>query len=223
MNWKVFRSMKNRKDVKDFAYFVHLEEPQYAWFHRPELVAVIGGQPPVPTSEWDKDQRIPTGEVVLSDDIAAGTYNVLVGLWDPDGDKQRAPILGLTPDNSRTKLGRLTIEKRADKIVKMTFEPEAEDASELFERLLPNEKPLNASAFQTNGGYRQVVKNGETTITPLPGEPAFEVNARCEKPTAVIAVDANGKTLREVPFTFEENRRLVTFTTQAGEFSYVVK
>ena len=229
VSWKLFRSMKEQKNVKDYSWFLHLEEPQYAWYHKPQLVSVTGGDPAVPVSRWDKDQLIPSGEITLPHETAQGTYNVLVGLWDAQGDRQRAAILGLTPDNTRVKLGRLTIEKRGDKIVNMIFEPEREDPTELYERLLPNTKPIASEmldAIPFIACRIETDKTGDvsrTTITPLPDEPSTEIEINVEKAKSVKAVDRTGQTIREVPFEYNEDNETLKFSTVKGEFSYRIE
>ncbi|MGL6196002.1 MAG: DUF5696 domain-containing protein, partial [Thermoguttaceae bacterium] len=224
VNWKVFRPLEKFEGCKDYSWFIHLAEPQYAWFHKPKEYPVAGGIPETPTSKWSWNQLISSGGIKLPADIPAGTYNVLVGLWDENGDGSRAPILGLTPDNTRVQLGRLTVEKQGEKVAKISFEKTEEDSPELFERLLPNEQfDIQGTAF--SGGFK-LTKNATSetiTITPLPGEPDFDVVVGVEKTAkSVTAVDREGKLIREVPFEVDENN-VLKFRTKAEEFSYIIK
>ncbi len=225
MNWKVFRPLTKRKDMRDYACFLHLEEPQYAWFHKPKMIPVGSVFPTLPTSQWEKDQTVSSGEILFPKEFPSGTYNVLVGFWDASGYQSRPAVLGLTPDNSRIQIGRLTVEKQGDNVVKMSFEPTTEDAPELFERLLPNEKPKleDVLLFYFNGAARYVERNnGDRELTPLPGEREFECLLK-EGIQSVLAVDREGKTIREVPIEYDSELKQSKFTTREGEFRYILK
>lgn len=219
VRWNVMRPVSQLEGAKDWEWFLHLEEPKYAWFHHPQPVPIAGEQPATPVSRWKEDQIISTGPLSFPEELPGGTYNVLIGLWDPTGDKSRAPILGFTPDNSRIQLGRLHVEKSANGSIKYEFSPTQEDAPELFERLLPNPSIDSGFPLPIHGAYRQIqYENGEVSITPLPDEPDFEVILSISAAGSLTAVDREGKTIRKVPFTAENER--IRFTTKEGEFSY---
>ncbi len=217
MNWKVFRPLTKRNDMRDYACFIHLEEPQYAWFHKPKMIPVGSVFPTLPSSQWEKDQTVASGELLFPKEFPSGTYNVLVGFWDASGDQSRPAVLGLTPDNSRVQIGRLTVEKQGDNVVKMSFEPTTEDAPELFERLLPNDNVIA-------GACRSIIKQvGVMEVTPLPDEPAFDYYMPEKKVQSVLAVDREGKILREVPIEHDSESKYSKFTTREGEFRYILK
>jgi hypothetical protein len=199
IDWNVFRSLKERKDVKNYHWFLHLEKPRRNWHERLESISIGGGLPEVPVSQWETSQQTESGNIQISEQIVSGTYNVLVGLWDADGDKKRVKLLGPTPDNSRILLGKLKVEKRGNTATKLDFIPENEDSPELFARLLPTQQnvldaivasetpPLQLKTIlqiplcSTGGVQLRCPKDAaqretfEMTVTPLPEEPASAV------------------------------------------------
>jgi hypothetical protein len=199
IDWKVFRSLKNHDGVKDYAWFLHLEPPRRNWHQKLEPTVMGGGMPQTPVSQWEADTQTATGVLTFPEKLASGTYNVLVGLWDAEGDRHRVKLLGPTPDNSRILLGKLKVEKQGNRVIKLEFEPESEDSPELFARLLPAEKPvLDAMVgkgewkvtaqlplpFRSTGAVmlkypdlpkEEERKTLEMTMTPLPEEPASAV------------------------------------------------
>ena len=204
IDWNVFRSLKGRADVMNFAWFLHLEPPRMNWHEKLELTVLGGGMPETPVSEWESNQSQNFGTMTFPDELGSGTYNVLIGLWNPNetgrAAGQRAKLLGPSPDNSRILLGKLKVEKRDGRVTKLDFVPENEDAPELFERLLPTERhvldaivapktPQLEAWFpiplRSTGAvrlcYPNVIRPRDTvemTVMPLPEEPATTVVIR---------------------------------------------
>jgi len=203
VEWNVLSSLKvrheMRRDVKEYNYFLHLEPPQMAWDDRPKLTVISGGKPPTPVPQWEKSWTQNFDAITIPGDLPAGVYNVLIGLWDADGDKRRADLLGPSPGHQRILLGRLTLE-RGGAGTTLTFAPENE-STDRFARLLPASKealdaivapnetpwlPLRA----TGGVQLRYAKDAalgdakpdrlELTVTPLPGEPATTVVIRTD-------------------------------------------
>lgn len=198
IDWNVFRSLKDRADVKDFGWFLHLEPPRMSWHEKLELTAIGHGMTETPCSQWDANQRMTTEVFRFPEELNAGTYNVLIGLWDVNGNKQRAKMLGPSPDNSsRVLLGKLKVEKRDGRVTKLEFLPEKEDSPELFARLLPAEREAlnnftapgqlkseqqHAIPLRASGGVQlRYPKDAldresfEMTLMTLPDEPAATV------------------------------------------------
>ena len=245
VDWNVFRPLKGRADVKNFAWFLHLEPPRMNWHEKLELTVLGGGMPETPVSEWESNQSQNFGTMTFPDELGSGTYNVLIGLWDADGNRQRAKLLGPSPDNSRILLGKLKVEKRNGRVTKLEFLPENEDAPELFERLLPTERhvldaivapqgslqhyPLRATGgvqlrYPNDTGDREIL---EMTVTPLPEEPASTVVISLDRVSvahkncdSIIAIDREGKKLRDVEYKIADNE--LRFDTQPGEFAYKI-
>ena len=249
VDWNVFRPLKGRADVKNFSWFLHLEPPRMNWHEKLELTVLGGGKPETPVSEWESNLSQNFGTMTFPDELGSGTYNVLIGLWNADGNRQRAKLLGPSPDNSRILLGKLKVEKRNGRVTKLEFLPENEDAPELFERLLPARKeildaivapgtPQMKTRFpiplRSTGAvrlcYPHVTKPHNTlemTVTPLPEEPATTVVISLNQVSAVhktcdliIAVDRDGKKLRDVEYKIVNDE--LRFNTQAGEFAYKI-
>ena len=197
VDWNVFRSLKDQGDVKNLAWFLHLEPPRMNWHEKLELAVLGGGMPETPVSEWESNQSQNFSTITFPDELGSGTYNVLIGLWDADGNRQRAKLLGPSPDNSRILLGKIKVEKRNGRVTKLEFVPENEDAPELFERLLSAEQDAldnfvapgqlkseqqHSIPLRANGGVQLRYpkdalnrENFEMTLMPLPEEPATTV------------------------------------------------
>jgi hypothetical protein len=179
IRWNIRRSMKENPNVKNYSWFLHLEEPRTHWYQKLLMTSLGGGQPAVPVRDWEKQHVTDTGILRIPADFPSGTYNVFAGLYDQLGDGHRADLLGQTPDSSRILLGTLKVEKRGEKVLSMTFSPVSEKAepSELFDRLLP---PKTAVAFWINGlqserAFRAECQKKVLVITPLPTDLDIEV------------------------------------------------
>lgn len=86
--------------------------------------------------------------------------------------------------------------------------------------------PIDFGPVMTDGAFRCRIRNGAIVVTPLPEIEPFTVEMRLGKlfggvtaeVESVVAVDANGKHVRNVEFEREGN--LVRFKTRSGEFDY---
>jgi len=217
VEWNVLSSLKARhemrRDVKNYNYFLHLEPPQMNWYDQPKLTVIGGGKPPTPVSEWEKSWT-QNFDITVPSDLPGGVYNVLVGLWDADGTKERADLLGPCPGHRRILLGRLTVQRGG--ATKLTFAPETE-SPDRFARLLPapkealdaivasgEKRPSLPFPLRATGGvqlrYAKTAAVGddipdrlELTVTPLPGEPATRV--------VILADDSLRSLVPKTPYT----------------------
>jgi len=90
----------------------------------------------------------------------------------------------------------------------------------------PERTAIDFGPVITNGAFRCRLRDGKAVVTPLPGIDSFTVEVRLsrlssdgiDKITSVIAVDANGKNIRNVKFEIETGA--VRFETRSGEFAY---
>ncbi|HBT76221.1 MAG TPA: hypothetical protein DEB39_04685 [Planctomycetaceae bacterium] len=217
----------------DYAIFIHLlpadAEQREA---RKDIVGNFGCEKPKPTTEW-------TGEIVtkmhpatIADELPAGKYRLVAGLHDTKGDGGRARLLGTDNDNRRYRLGLLDVARdESGKVVSITMEEEKPDEgfeARLEERLLPPSKAPDMFFIKTKGAFLYEswrncadCEDKRDRLTPLPGEPAVEVTLLgTPSVTNVIAVDAGGKKIRDVPLRNEDGNP--GFTTVPGEFRYLL-
>ena len=119
----------------------------------------------------------------------------------------------------------MTIVRDEDgRLTDLTFEPEKpkqDFEAQLAERLIPNVLPIDFAPMRTNGAFLLEQFGDRTVLTPLPDEKGTAVDIRWKSPKAVVvAEDAAGKKIREVPSELKDRR--LAFTTQQGEFRYVI-
>jgi hypothetical protein len=234
---------------KDLNIFVHCVEKRQHWGHRPKEATLGGGFPVMPTSAW-------SGEIItdnhaaknadglpvmtIPDELPAGRYYLVVGLYDQRGDGRRSKLMGFNTGSDRYAIGWLNIQRSEGNVSNIVFEPLSENEwseseAKLYERLLPPNKPVESffvfDIIKTKGAVRVVFNdnvNDETnqsmTITPLPDEPATEIALSWGfQILSVKAIDETGKELRDVPFTYNEGEKYpFAFTTQPGEFAYKI-
>jgi hypothetical protein len=86
-------------------------------------------------------------------------------------------------------------------------------------------KPIDFGPVSTEGAFRCQLKKDRVVVTPLPDLDVFAVGLHVDKLLAagaqiksIVAVDADGNTLRTVEF--KGGRQRVTFQTRSGEFAY---
>ncbi len=226
----------------DYNIFVHLVDETKDNANRNEGIrAVWGVENKMPTTRWNGDVLTPMN-VSVPDDVPAGKYRILVGLWNP-ADGHRARLNAREVDNGRYSIGLLNVERGRDgKVTALSIEEDLANIDEeayLRERLAPPREPVNFGygglRIRTQGAfyveasaYDDSMMGGPDSIkrlhvTPLPDEPDTEIalSWRNPKTAKITAVDADGKKLRDVPVTAKDDA--VVFTTKQGEFRYVVE
>jgi hypothetical protein len=209
----------------DYSIFVHLVPA--AWKagndKKEGIKAVYGVHKPKPVTEWDDEIVTPMVPAEIADDIPAGKYRLLIGMYDSKGNGHRPHLLEHDNDNCRYSVGMLNIIRGADgKISDLMLEedkPLQGIDTELRNRLMPPKNPFLCGNLLTKGAF---LLEGHT-LTPLPDEPATEISLRM--PTAdktkVIAVDSSNKKIRDVPSVRKDG--FLIFTTEKGEFRYVIE
>lgn len=172
MVWDAYRPTD-----QPYAPFLHLERPQTWWNDKPELYVLPLKAPNKPSNEWNgRETGLFGGKVVVKvpEELPAGYYNLLCGLYDVGKTGRRLPLLGSGTHDLRYRLGMIAIEGNG-KDRTLSFEP-APKQHDADMRLVPNYEPTNFGFCKTNGGYRLEQKtNASVVLTPLPNEPAFEV------------------------------------------------
>jgi len=207
---------------KDLNVFVHIRKPVINRLIRNEVP--MSYRPPVGTSKWQG--RVTTGaerEAVIPADFPAGSYDVLVGLFDPKGGR-RQTLIGDERDDRRYLVGTLAVEKKGDAIGALRLEPVVAAPEEY--RFNAKASPIDFDRAVTSGAFRAEKKGADLIVTPLPDEPACRIEIRLTKAglggvAAIDAIDASGGATREVPFASAEG--LLRFETRVGEFAYRVR
>jgi hypothetical protein len=221
--WKTFNSAARQPASLDYAVFIHCTEKQINWHHKPkEAFLSGGGYQKTPVPEWKGDVQTEPYESFIPDDLPAGRYYLVVGLYDAKGNGHRAKLLGLDTGADRYAVARLKVERGQDgKITSISAEPVEWEDEALSERLIPSDKPADFDFVRTSGAFRIESDNKAKThkVIPLPNEPATEI-ALAVPAKSVKAVDADGKELRDVPF--RQDGRYTVFTTQKDEFLYKI-
>ncbi|MDR2115520.1 MAG: DUF5696 domain-containing protein, partial [Planctomycetaceae bacterium] len=220
--WKV-----KGKIEKDLCIFVHCTEKRMSWHQKLKEGVLSGGFPKTPTSQW-KDKIVSDSFTMnIPDDLPAGRYYLVVGLYDSKGDGRRATLLGFDTGANRYAVGWLKVERKNsdNNVSNISLEPFKWEDEKLAERLLPLTEPFDLGFelgnFKTKGAFRLEINNKEKTATviPLPDEPVTTISLELlENVQSVKAFDADGKELRNIPFRNED--KTVEFTTQEKEFMY---
>jgi hypothetical protein len=209
---------------KDWCIFVHCVEKRKNRHHKPnEAFLSGGGYPQVPSSQWKGTVNTGNYTIVVPDDLPAGKYYLVTGLYDSKGDGHRAHLLGIDTGGDRYAVAWLKVERGKDgKVSNLSAEPLQWEDETLSERLLPSNKPADFDFVKTAGAFRieSDSKAGTHKVIPLPDEPVTEVSLAVQA-KSVKAVDADGKELRDVPF--KQDGRYSVFTTQKDEFAYILK
>jgi len=231
---------------QDLCVFVHCVERRQNWHHRPNEAVLGGAFPVMPTSQWNGEvitnnhspknaEGLPV--MTIPDELPAGRYYLVIGLYDANGRGQRSKLMGYNTGADRYAVGWINVQRREGAVSDITFEPFDWDETELYERLLPPKEPVEfAGGIKTKGAFRIVIEGivigaerieaKSMTVTPLPEEPATEIALSVLGGTvkSVKAIDETGGELREVPFVFNEGEKYpLVFTTQAGEFAYRIE
>jgi hypothetical protein len=211
---------------KDLCIFVHCTEKRMNWHQKlKEAFLPGGGYPKTPTSQWKDKIVTEPYTITIPDDLPAGRYYLVVGLYDSKGDGRRAKLMAFDTGADRYAVGWLKFERKSpnDTVSNISLEPFEWEDEKLFERLLPANEPVDFGIAKTKGAFRIEInhKAKTATVTPLPEEPATEIALKLpETAKNVKAVDADGKELRDVPFNVEE--KTLIFTTQKEEFLYKI-
>lgn len=172
LSWDAFRPTD-----KPYAPFLHLERPKTWWADKPELHVLPLGDPKKPTNRWQGLETQLFGDeiaVPLPADLPPGKYDLLIGLYDREGDGKRLTLLGFGTDDLRYKLGMIVVEGQGDGR-RVSFEPVgAPDLIDL--RLIPNDKASDFGVCETVGAFRcEQISDTTARLTPLPNEPKFDV------------------------------------------------
>jgi hypothetical protein len=211
---------------KNLTFFVHFFKPQTSRLHKDGFYGTTA-RPSPPTSAWQGTVR--TGQsstITIPPDLRAGTYDVLVGLYDPSGKGHRYRLQGDEDSELRYRIGRLTVHRTKGAVTGVDL-----DTSDVRPapptRLNVARRPIDFGPATTAGAFRCEVQSKQLLVTPLPDGDAFSLALHLGKiygrPVAVRgveAIDAQGTVIRSVEYQIEGGR--LSFKTRPEEFAYRV-
>jgi hypothetical protein len=212
---------------KNLAVFVHFFKPQTSRLHKDGFYGT-SAKPSPPTSAWQGTVR--TGQswtITIPPDLRPGSYDALVGLYDPAGRGRRYRLQGDEDSELRYRIGRLTIRGAKDAVTGV--ELDTSDVRPLPpSRLNVARRPIDFGPATTAGAFRCEVRPKQMLVTPLPDGDAFSLTLHLTKiygERAIVrgidAVDAQGTVIRSVEYQIEGGR--LSFKTRPEEFAYRVK
>lgn len=212
---------------KPYTPFLHLERPQTWWNDKPELHVLPLQAPNKPSDTWRGREAKLFGDKVtvqLPEDLPAGYYNLLCGLYDTKTGR-RLQLLGSGTSDSRYRLGSVIVDV-SDGKRKIIFEP-VEMQSDVDLRLVANRKPTDFGVCETLGAFRlETLQDSDqaTVVTPLPEEPPFTVVLKTSAfknggVFDVIERDRSGKELNRSSVN-AENGTVTVDVDSAKAFSY---
>ena len=119
-------------------------------------------------------------------------------------------------------MGKLTVSGSGGEITGLSFEPPSEPHQPDL-RLVPNEEPTDFGGIVVSGALRVARQGGRLLLTPLPEGEDLDVSLvpsrlldHPVRPTALVAVDADGARGRAIPFVQEGET--IRFTLRRSEF-----
>ncbi len=215
-----------RPTDKPYTPFLHFERPQTWWNDKPELFVLPIGEPSKPSNQWEGIETDLFGNqlvVKVPQDLDAGYYNLLFGLYDRQTGN-RLQLLGSGTRDSRYRLGSIVIEKDGNDR-KLSFIP-APDLHDLDLRLAPNNTASHFGVCSTLGAFRLIRKSENTVeLTPLPEEPVFTAFLQTDffKQGAFVLIgkDREGKEVSRENLK-AENASLKVTIDSAKAFSYEI-
>jgi len=204
-----------------FKPFVHFVDEKHEADH--EGILFQGGLDLDPAKLAEVGTYSSKAEVTVPASLAApAEIAVRFGLYQPDADGRRLPMLGAVDRTGRARGGHIHVENTA-----ISWQPEPPDAAAeaRSERLNMSDKLVDFGPVTTNGAFRLIYGGTNWQLIPLPGSPAFHVklrldqlNAGEQKVQAITAVDADGNAVDQVKF--QQDGQNVHFDTAAKVFAY---
>ncbi|HWQ92929.1 MAG TPA: hypothetical protein VN673_14730, partial [Clostridia bacterium] len=207
----------------DLSVFYHFSRPTPGRYTDTEFYG--GGKPQPPVSAWSG--RVVTGTnwtVGIPPGMPLGEYDVLVGLYDPNGGK-RYRLLGDETDGRRYLVGTLivdgAVQAGATNITSVRLKKSALADANASPAI--NRSPVNFGSVITSGALRLIRDSKTLVFLPLPDGNDFTIECASglfhgRKPQALHAIDPRGAALRPVPFTTGPTR--FYFRVDKNDFGY---
>ncbi len=112
----------------------------------------------------------------IPEDVKAGEYTAMVGLYSPRGESgRRYPLLGDDASDRRYRVGKLTVSGSEAEITGLSFEPPSEPHQPDL-RLVPNEEPTDFGGIVVSGALQVTRQGDRLLLTPLPEGEDLDVN-----------------------------------------------
>ncbi len=155
------------------------------------------------------------------------TFEVRVGLYDPQSGGERLRLTGKDDGEGRIRLGRVRVDGQGDRLTGLSFAPIRPEPDPALPRQNPSARPVDFGSLVTAGGVRIARDRGALVVTPLPagkGRP-FDLRVRLKslpwpsmEPNRLetLAEDGRVLSLAKLNRTGDE----VVLTCQPGVFQY---
>jgi len=215
-----------RPAPKDLAVFYHFSRQLPGRYSDTEFYG--GGRPERPTSLWSGQVTTgPESTVHVPEGMPLGEYEIVVGLYDANGNGKRYRLLGDEDYARRYRLGRLVVDGEiANGVTNVTaIRLRQVQPSMPVAEVPANTSPTDFGIVRTSGALRIQSRANALLLVPLPEGDDFEASVDLERllggrrsARALHAVDAQGKATREVPYTVEPAG--VRFTLSRSDFGY---
>ena len=210
IKWKVGRRLD-----RDYNVFWHFR-------HDGQIKGQRDFQPNPKTSKWQIGDEIVTGpyRVGLTKDSLAGTYSVVVGLYDRQG---RAALLGGALE---LQVGRLTVAREAGqtKSIRLVPTPPVGPPGTLqkpyLEGMNADRKVIDFGQFATNGAVVATETDDGLRLTPVPIGQVMTIGLK-SKVNTIEARSANGSPL--APPQLKQSDGKTWFETAPDAACYLVK
>ncbi len=211
---------------KDLAVFVHIFESgdvdRKGWY--------AGGEKPnPPTSRWGiKNEKVDTtvvstsGDQILTipSDLPSGDYQLLIGLFDSEGNGQRAILPVEDVDENRYQVAILHIERKEDGF-KITAKPTPLKTNSVYDagyaRLQANTTPVSWHGVTTQGAVQVQSKQEGLALRALPVCDPFIVTLDENILGKITAIRFKNK---EIELTREDSK--VSFTAIPDSQPYMI-
>jgi hypothetical protein len=210
---------------KDLDIFIHFGSNKSQ--RRDRIVFQSGGKPMPGTSKWQGNVSTGANWIVeVPRSYGAGEYEITIGLWDPSTGR-RYGLDGDDDGGTRYKLGTLVAEGTEVDITDIHL-VKHKLVQKQPSRWNANRIPVDFGPVATEGAFRCELRGREIAVTPLPKTAPFAIAMRLDRLTeakatdvkSVVAVDAEGETIRDVEF--EKKGHVLEFLTRENEFAYRV-
>jgi hypothetical protein len=210
------------KDLSVFVHFKHPRSPRY------DKIAFQGDERPRPgVKQWqglvftgkERTLEIPAA-------FGAGEYDVHIGLYDPANGSRFALDWDETGHHTYV-LGKLLATGSGADVTGIRLQAHVRQ-----DRPMPRwnvaRQAVKFPGLITSGAIRCELGEDELLITPLPQPAPFRIALDLDKLTlrkayakSVVAVDVNGRELKEIPSTSEGN--YLVFNSAPADFAYRIK
>ena len=209
-----------QEDARVFLHFVKNDESGIS-----DDIAFQGDfTPNTPIKDWSGYVRTSGNAIYVPDHVAAGQYDILVGIWSPQ-KHIRYRLRGDDKGGERYLLGKLVIQRDTNSAANIKFIP-----NELDDNIEPGwgniaRVPIDFGKARTSGAFRCELAENKLTIIPLPKLPAFKielnlagVTGKTVKSVKLSIINERGIFVKDA--VYEIGDKWLSFETDPDVFAY---